>query len=194
MKRTGLLPLASAVVALSLVAGCGESQPPAAKAPAPKAEPAQPAPPVQPVSTVAAWPPPAPPDTPVAANLLADNWEFVIDASGSMGGSACGTGNQPRMETAKSGVIAFSQSLPETANRGLVVFSERSRPGIHEWLKLGSGNRAEFTRLVSRIAPQGSTPLRSSIQLAAKISDRAGAIAARLRDISPRGGYRRRGR
>jgi Ca-activated chloride channel homolog len=164
MKLTGLLPVATAVAALSLLAACGDSQPPpAAKAPAAKAEPARPVP------TVAAWPPPAPPDTPVAADLLADNWEFVIDASGSMGSSACGTGGQPRMETAKSGVITFSQSLPEKVNRGLVVFSERSRPGIQEWLKLGSGNSAEFTRLVSRILSQGGTPLRSSIQLAAKI-------------------------
>ncbi|HEV2037890.1 MAG TPA: vWA domain-containing protein [Candidatus Eremiobacteraceae bacterium] len=163
MKLTGLLPVAVAVVALSLLAACGDSQPPASKAPAPKAEPVQSVPPV------AAWPPPAPPDTPVAQDLLADNWEFVIDASGSMGSSACGTGGQPRMETAKSGVITFNQSLPEKANRGLVVFSERSRPGIQEWLKLGSGNRAEFTRLVSRILPQGGTPLRSSIQLAAKV-------------------------
>jgi Ca-activated chloride channel family protein len=164
MKLSGLLPAAIAVVALSLLAACNDSPPPpVAKAPAPKAQPERPAP------TVVAWPPPAPPDTPVAADLLADNWEFVIDASGSMGSSACGTGGQPRMETAKSGVIKFSQSLPEKVNRGLVVFSERSRPGIQEWLKLGSGNRAEFTRLVSMIQPQGGTPLRSSIQLAAKI-------------------------
>jgi len=122
-----------------------------------------------PSSSVVAWPPPAPADQPVVANLLADNWEFVIDASGSMGSSACGTGGQPRMETAKRGVIAFSQSLPEKANRGLVVFSENSRPGIVEWLRLGSGNRADFANLVASIQPHGGTPLRSAIQLAAKL-------------------------
>jgi Ca-activated chloride channel homolog len=163
MKLSGLFRPATAVVALSLLAACTDSQPPAAKAPAPRAQSERSAP------TVAAWPPPAPPDTPVAPDLMADNWEFVIDASGSMGSSACGTGGLPRMETAKSGVIKFSQSLPEKVNRGLVVFSERSRQGIQEWLKLGSGNRAEFSRLVSIILPEGGTPLRSAIQLAAKV-------------------------
>jgi Ca-activated chloride channel homolog len=163
MRLTGLGPAASAVVAFGLLAGCDDSQPPAPKSPAPQVQTEPRAP------TGAAWPPPAPPNTPVAADLLADNWEFVIDASGSMGGIACGTGGQPRMETAKSGVIAFSQWLPEKANRGLVVFSERSRPGIEEWLKLGSSNGAEFARLVSGIMPHGGTPLRSSIQLAAKV-------------------------
>jgi Ca-activated chloride channel family protein len=166
MKLSRLLPAATAIIALSLLAACGDSQPPPAKGPAPMAKPEPPAPPVP---TVAAWPPPAPPDTPVAVDLLADNWEFVLDASGSMGSSACGTGGQPRMETAKSGVITFSQSLPEKVNRGLVVFSGQSGPGIQERLKLGSGNSAEFSGLVSRIFPQGGTPLRSAIQLAAKI-------------------------
>jgi Ca-activated chloride channel family protein len=155
MRLSRWLPVAIAAVALFVIARWDDWQPPASKDPA--------------MSAVATWPPPAPPDQPVVANLLADNWEFVIDASGSMGSSACGTGGQPRMETAKKGVIAFSQSLPEKANRGLVVFSERSRPGIGEWLKLGGGNRAEFARLVSTIEPAGSTPLRSSIQLAAKL-------------------------
>jgi Ca-activated chloride channel homolog len=163
MTLTRLRPVAIAVVAFGLLAACNDPQPPASKGPQPRAQTQPAAPPV------ATWPPPSPPDLPVAADLLADNWEFVIDASGSMGDSACGTGGQPRMEAAKSGVIAFSQSLPEQANRGLVVFSARGRPGIHEWLKLGSGNRVEFARLVSGIEYDGSTPLRSSIELAAKV-------------------------
>jgi hypothetical protein len=163
MRFSGLLPIAIAAASFAVLAACGDSQPPASSGSAGKGQ-TQPA-----MTPVATWPPPAPPDLQVAADLLADNWEFVIDASGSMRSSACGTGGQPRMETAKSGVIAFSQSLPEKANRGLVVFSEQSRPGIHEWLKLGSGNGAEFTHLVSSLQPSGGTPLRSSIQLAAQI-------------------------
>ena len=169
MKPAGLLSLAVAAVALGLLAGCDDPAPSGsasksqtAPTQTAAAEPA-PAPP-----PVAAWPPPAPPDQPVATDLLADNWEFVIDASGSMGSSACGTGGQPRMETAKKGVITFSRSLPPTVNRGLVVFSDRNRPGIREWLKLGSGNGAEFDRLVSSIEARSNTPLRSAIQLAAK--------------------------
>ena len=165
MKLSAWCSTVAVLLAAGLLAACNDQQPatPVAKAPAPKAQPERPAP------TAVTWPPPASADTPVAADLLADNWEFVIDASGSMGSSACGTGGHPRMETAKSGVIKFSQSLPEKVNRGLVVFSERSRPGIQEWLKLGSGNGAEFARLISTIQPQGGTPLRSAIQLAAKL-------------------------
>jgi Ca-activated chloride channel family protein len=157
MRSSALLPVALAVIALGLLAACDDSKSPTAKAPAGQDQAAN------------VWPPPSPPDQPVAPDLLADNWEFVIDASGSMGSSACGTGGRPRMETAKNGVIAFSQSLPEKANRGLVVFSEQHRSGIHEWLPLGPGNRGEFARQVSTLQPGGSTPLRSSIELAAKI-------------------------
>ncbi len=109
----------------------------------------------------------APPPVPVADNLLADNWEFVLDASGSMGSSACGTGGNARMETAKDGTMKFSRSLPESANLGLIVFSDHDRGGIQEWLKLGTGagNRTEFIKLVSGIRPYGGTPLRSAIEL-----------------------------
>jgi Ca-activated chloride channel family protein len=156
MRSSALLPLA-ALVCLGLLAACDDSKSPTAKAPDGQG------------NQAALWPPPSPPDQPVAPDLLADNWEFVIDASGSMGSSACGTGGRPRMETAKSGVIKFSQSLPDTANRGLVVFSEQHRPGIHEWLPLGPNNGGEFTRQISTIQPHGNTPLRSSIELAASI-------------------------
>ena len=73
MKLSGLLPVAIAAVALGLLAACDD--PP----PTPKGSAA---------SAVASWPPPAPPDQPVVANLLADNWEFVIDASGNMTANA----------------------------------------------------------------------------------------------------------
>jgi Ca-activated chloride channel homolog len=159
MKGPSTALFAFALVAIALVAAYQNSKSPVGQAPAAQAE----------NKPTAVWPPPSLPDQPVAPDLLADNWEFVIDASGSMGSSACGTGGRPRMETAKSGVIKFSQSLPENANRGLVVFSEQHRSGIREWLPLAPKNGAEFARQVSTIQPGGSTPLRSSIELAAKV-------------------------
>lgn len=152
------LTFLAAVLAAGLIAACGSQLPPDFK-PAPIS------------STSNSWPPPAKADMPVAANLLADNWEFILDASGSMGDSSCGTGGNARMETAKTGAIKFSRSLPGAANLGLTVFSEAHRDGINEWLKLGTGpsNRAEFISLVSGIKAYGGTPLRSAIELGVSI-------------------------
>ncbi len=172
MKKFPLSPLVraalSVAMALALGGGCFDSDSPQP----PTSKPTKAA--ISQDATASGWPPPAEANLPVADDLLADNWEFDLDASGSMGSTACGTGNNARMEAAKSAVIKFSNSLPEGVNRGLVVFSEKKRSGIEEWLKLGPGNRAEFARLVETIQPSGSTPLRSSIELsAAKLTQQA---------------------
>ncbi len=154
----------AAILAASLFAACDQQQPgPAVVVRAAATTTA--------TATAASWPPPAPANMPVAANLLADNWVFVMDASGSMGDSSCGTGGKARMETAKAGAIKFSRSIPGSANLGLVVFSDADRGGISEWLKLGigPGNRSEFARLVNGIRPYGNTPLRGSAELGVQI-------------------------
>ena len=155
MRFPYLLPVAIAAISVGLLAACDNSKPPTAKAPA-----------VAPA--VVSWPPPAPPDQPVVADLLADNWEFVVDASGSMGSSACGTGGQPRMETAKKGVIAFASRCPRrqaAASGGFRATQARHR-------RVAQAREREPRRVrpsgVDR-RPGGSTPLRSSIQLTTKV-------------------------
>lgn len=152
-----------ALFAACLIAACDDGQQPASSAASAIT--------ASSTATSSSWPPPAPANMPVAANLLADNWVFVMDASGSMGDSSCGTGGNARMETAKIGAIKFGQSLPGPANLGLVVFSDAGRGGISEWLKLGTGpgNRTEFARLVGSIRPHGNTPLRGSAELGVRI-------------------------
>ncbi|MBI4068539.1 VWA domain-containing protein [Candidatus Kaiserbacteria bacterium] len=102
------------------------------------------------------WPPAAPADLSVADNPLAENYLVVFDASGSMSSSSCGTNRLPRMETAKKGVIAFAQMLPETANLGLVVGDDYDPKVL---VPLGTGNREEFEKQVMKISAGGGTPL-----------------------------------
>ncbi len=166
MKFLRTFLVAAAFVISGVLAGCGDSQPtkPAAtSAPAVQVQPHAQTPPAR-----STWPPQAPSDLAIAPNLLADNWVFVLDASGSMGSSSCGTGGKARMETAKDGAIEFASLLPENANLGLIVFSDAKIGGISEWIKLGTGNRSEFVKKVKGIQPSGGTPLYSSMKLGAK--------------------------
>ena len=73
------------------------------------------------------------------------------------------SGSQTKLEAAKAALASFSESVPASANLGLLVFDGR---GVAEWLALGTGNRQQFTRLVSEVRANGGTPLRDSVNLA----------------------------
>lgn len=152
-KLQCLRNLVLAGIAAGFVNACGPSSPPppavAAKKPTDKAL----APP---------WPPALDQASAVSKDLFAKNYYVVLDGSGSMKDSAC-SGNQSKMEAAKSAVAAFAASVPVDANLGLQVFDNR---GVREWLPLGTGNRERFTQLVNQVGPTGNTPLRDSIDQA----------------------------
>ena len=108
------------------------------------------------------WPPATDQAVAVSKDLFAKNYYIVLDASGSMKDVAC-SGSQSKMETAKSALAAFAESVPADANLGLQVFDNR---GVREWLPLGTGNRERFIRLVSEVSATGNTPLRDSVDQA----------------------------
>jgi len=98
----------------------------------------------------------------VSADLFAKNYYVVLDASGSMNDEGC-SGSQRKIVAAKAALASFAASLPAQANLGLQVFDAR---GVNERLPLGTGNRQEFTRLVSEVRANAGTPLRDAVSQA----------------------------
>lgn len=142
MMRTLLI----ALVAASLV-GCGEesSSPPSARNA-----------PVAP--TRPAWPP-IEPGQRLAADPLARNYYIVFDASGSMSDTRCG-GGRAKIDAAKQAIVVFAESLPASANLGLLAFDGA---GIRQRLALAPAGRQDLRRVVGGISTGGVTPLRSAI-------------------------------
>jgi Ca-activated chloride channel homolog len=90
--------------------------------------------------------------------LLTKNYYLVIDGSGSMEDSGC-SGNQKKIDVAKTAVAQFIGAIPADANVGLFVFDEY---GIKERVSLGE-NRAEVQQEVQTISASGGTPLLSAV-------------------------------
>ena len=122
--------------------------------------------PSSPVDSRIEWPPPSN-DTQsvvVARDLLATDYEVVLDSSGSMDGRACGS-KVSKSEAAKQALKVFATRVPAGANLGLIVFDS---DGITERVALGTGsaNRTAFMDAVMRTKPGGGTPLWHAITLA----------------------------
>ncbi len=147
MRRIGIL-LAFAVIAVGVFNGCGRDEAPSLGDPS--------------IKLVPPWPPIAKEGIEVSKDLLAKNYYLVLDGSGSMTEQAC-SGNQRKLDVAKSAVAAFAQSVPADANLGLQVFD---RSGVQERLPLGTGNRERFIQLVNSVSASGGTPLRESVRRA----------------------------
>lgn len=98
----------------------------------------------------------------VADNLLAKNYYFVIDGSGSMHNIDC-SGHYTKMEAAKLALIEFARNIPEEANIGVVAFD---RNGTSERMALQQKNTAMFSDAVRMVSYGGGTPLNSSINIA----------------------------
>jgi hypothetical protein len=92
----------------------------------------------------------------VSADLIAKNYYLVLDASGSMMDDSCETGNSNKMASAIDALSHFTAQLPQDANFGLAVFLDGE---LQELLPLGKNNRNDVVELVSRIVPNGGTPL-----------------------------------
>ena len=147
MRRMGIV-LAIAVIAFGIFRGCGRDDAPSRGDPS--------------IRLVPPWPPISREGVEVSKDLLAKNYYVVVDGSGSMKDQAC-SGNQSKLEIAKSAVAAFAQSVPADANLGLQVFDIS---GVQERLPLGTGNRERFIQLVNSVRATGSTPLRESVRQA----------------------------
>lgn len=94
----------------------------------------------------------------IVPNLLAKNYVLIFDGSGSMSESACNDKrNRSKINVAKQAVSEWIQTVPADANVGLVIFS-------NGWtiLDAASGSRETFKQTVSKISPDGFTPLASA--------------------------------
>ncbi len=98
----------------------------------------------------------------LAENLLAKNYYFVIDGSGSMHNIDC-SGHYTKMEAAKIALIEFARNIPTDANIGVVAFD---RNGTSERMPLQLNNAAAFSDAVRMVSYGGGTPLNSSINIA----------------------------
>lgn len=109
------------------------------------------------------WPPAAKGAVTPAGNLLAKNYVIVFDGSGSMKENACGEG-QRKIDSGKTALREFAQTIPADANVGLVVFDD-SGLGERVAIGLGAAHRARFLAEIEKISVNGGTPLRSAITL-----------------------------
>ena len=99
-----------------------------------------------------------------ANNLLAKNYMFVLDASGSMAKGDC-TDRVSKMAEAKSAILAFGESLEADANIGLLAFSGANIKIVQP---LSPYRKAALEDALQAIRPEGSTPLADAIDLGFK--------------------------
>ncbi len=98
----------------------------------------------------------------LAENLLAKNYYFVIDGSGSMHNIEC-SDHYTKMEAAKIALIEFARNIPADANVGVVAFD---RNGTSERMPLQLKNEGLYNTAVQQVSFGGGTPLYSSIEIA----------------------------
>jgi Ca-activated chloride channel homolog len=96
--------------------------------------------------------------TVLAPDLLAKNFVFVFDGSGSMRDPACG-GGRPRILPAQEAAIRWERSVPPDANIGLVAFHSLG------WTKIPpTRDRKVFEQAVNSIQAGGNTPLATAFK------------------------------
>lgn len=98
----------------------------------------------------------------IAENLMAKNYYFVIDGSGSMRNIDC-SGAYSKMDAAKIALTEFARNIPADANVGIVAFDRNS---ISERLPIKQKNEGEINYAVQQIGYGGGTPLHSAIDIA----------------------------
>jgi len=108
------------------------------------------------------WPTVSEDNIDVADDLLAANYYFVFDGSGSMTKKRC-SGDQTKLGVAKDALVSFASSIPKQANIGLLTFDSA---GTSERVALGQNNVNQFSQQVQQTVANGGTPLRVSIQKA----------------------------
>lgn len=98
----------------------------------------------------------------IANDLLAKNYYFVVDGSGSMDHSDC-SGGLSKMQAAKNALVEFARNIPADANVGVVAFD---RNGISERMPMQLKNETAFNDAVQGVYQGSGTPLHSSIDIA----------------------------
>lgn len=96
-----------------------------------------------------------------STEVLADNWELVLDNSGSMETHNC-SGADSRMVAGAKAVIAFSRKRPANDNFGLVLFHDGDSARVAT--PLGK-NRAMFESEAAKARADQNTPLKPAINL-----------------------------
>ncbi len=145
---------------------CGEEETPSVAEKPPRPEKTVQRPDVFTISEVkaATWPSTSDEDipqldpVPTRANYLA-----VLDMSGSMKDPDCAGQYGSKADAARAALAAWLQSVPRTANIGLVVFSGGQ---VSLKVPLGVDNREAFIRAVADTRPSGKTPLHDAVALA----------------------------
>jgi len=102
------------------------------------------------------WPTVSEDNIDVADDLLAANYYFVFDGSGSMTKKRC-SGDQTKLGVAKDALVSFASSIPKQANIGLLTFDSA---GTSERVALGQNNVNQFSQQVQQTVANGGTPLR----------------------------------
>ncbi|EQA35257.1 von Willebrand factor type A domain protein [Leptospira inadai serovar Lyme str. 10] len=104
-------------------------------------------------------------------NTKTDAKLFVLDASGSMNEYL---GIYQKIHLAKKHVKHFVDSLPESAEVGLIAYGNRL-PGCKSsklYQPMESGNKAQFRNKLYGLTPSGATPLAESIRVAGEYISR----------------------
>lgn len=93
-----------------------------------------------------------------------DNIMVVLDMSGSMNESNCAGDFDTKAVAAKSVLRDWVGGLKRETNLGLIIFDGT---GTNVHLPLGRDNRSEFVSLAENSTPQGGTPLKNGVTMAA---------------------------
>ncbi|CAN5246868.1 hypothetical protein BH23ACT9_BH23ACT9_10650 [soil metagenome] len=111
------------------------------------------------------------------------NTLFVLDASGSMVGSA--GGGQTKMEAAKDALVEYVTVTPEFVDLGLVVYGHRgdntqsgreeSCAGIETFAEIGELTHGTVEQVVAGFQPTGWTPVAASLEAAGPLLQAAAA-------------------
>lgn len=102
-----------------------------------------------------------------------ENIMVVLDMSGSMRDDICSGRFTNKSLAAKSVLRDWVAGLDQEANLGLIVFDSKG-PNVH--LPLGRDNRDRFVSLVQDARPDGGTPLKTSVALAAEQLEKQAAL------------------
>lgn len=114
----------------------------------------------------AVWPKGEPQDSSMMdTNPTRENIMVVLDMSGSMSKGNCSGRFTNKSLAAKSAMRNWINSVDNEANLGLVIFDSRG-PSVH--VPLGMDNRDTFAKAVNVAQPDGTTPLKTAINIASR--------------------------
>ncbi len=101
--------------------------------------------------------------TALAENMTARNYYVVLDTSGSMNETDCGSGGETKMQVARESLKKWAGTLHPDDNLGLASFSDDGVKEVFPLQKNLPSYNKQFTERLATLYPGGGTPLGVSL-------------------------------